>query len=211
MIKIKWFGHDMWKISNENISVITDPFTDIGYKLPQNETADVVLSSHDHFDHNNIQLIKGKPIVINTKGKHNVKGIPIENFETWHDENSGADRGKNLLMKFTISDKTFLHCGDLGHMLSNEMIKKIGKIDVLFIPIGGFYTINAETAHMIVKKISPNIVFPMHYKTTVLDFPIEPKEAYTKLIKTFRKVDSNVLSLSKKDFENKQTIIMNYE
>ena len=211
MLKIKWFGHDMWKISSENVSVITDPFTDIGYQMPQNETADIVLSSHDHFDHNNFKLVKGTPKIVNTKGKYNIKGVDIENFETWHDENKGADRGKNLLMKFSVSEKTFLHCGDLGHMLSDELIKKIGNIDVIFIPVGGFYTIDAMTAKAIVEKISPRIVFPMHYKTPVLDFPIALKEAYLKLISSYRKVDSTELQLTNTDFKVKQTIIMNYE
>ena len=116
MLNIKWFGHSMWKIWNEKVSIITDPFTDIGYPMPENETADIILSSHDHFDHNNIQLIKGNPQVVNTKGKFEIKGVKIETFPVWHDETRGSERGNNLLMKFTISGKTFLHCGDLGHI-----------------------------------------------------------------------------------------------
>lgn len=201
----------MWKIWNDEVSIITDPFTDIGYKIPLNETCDIILSSHDHFDHNNFSLIRGNPEIVNASGKFKIKGIEIETFPVWHDENSGRERGRNLLMKFTVSGKNFLHCGDLGHILDDEIIEKLGKIDVVFIPVGGFYTIDAETAKKIVDKLNPKIIFPMHYKTEVLNFPIAEKERYLNLIENFRKIDENTITLKESDFSQKQAIIMNYE
>jgi L-ascorbate metabolism protein UlaG (beta-lactamase superfamily) len=201
----------MWKIWNEQVSIITDPFTDIGYPLPENETTNIVLSSHDHFDHNNFALISGDFQKINKDGKYNISDVEIEAFPTWHDENEGGKRGKNLLMKFTLEARTFLHCGDLGHDLDNEMISKLGNIDILMIPVGGFYTIDAKTAKNIVDKIKPIITFPMHYKAEVIDFPIAPKEAYLDLISGFRKVDANTLELSNDDFLKNQTIILDYK
>lgn len=211
MIKIKWFGHVMWKISNDEVSIVTDPFTDIGYKMPENVSADILLSSHDHFDHNNFELIKGNPKIIKTSGKFEHKGVKIENYLTWHDENKGADRGDNLMMKFEIGEKIFLHCGDLGHDISDDFIEKLGRIDVLFIPVGGFYTIDAKTAKSIVDRLSPKIVFPMHFKTEAIDFPIAGKEVYTDLVEEVRLVSSTELVLSEEDFDKKQTIVMNYE
>ena len=211
MINIKWFGHSMWKIWNEKVSIITDPFTDIGYPMPENETADIVLSSHDHFDHNNIQLIKGNPQVVNTEGNFEIKGVKIETFPVWHDETNGSERGNNLLMKFTISEKTFLHCGDLGHICTTDVISKLGKIDVLFIPVGGFYTIDAKTAKEIVEMINPVIVFPMHYKTPVLDFPIATIEDYLKLIDDHRQISANEIELTEEDFAKSHTIILDYK
>lgn len=211
MIKIKWFGHSMWKIWNDDVIIITDPFTDIGYPLPKNETADIVLSSHDHYDHNNFALISGEFKKINKEGEYNISGVEIEALPTCHDEENGSNRGKNLMMKFTLAGKVFLHCGDLGHDLNDEMISKLGKIDILLVPIGGFYTIDAETAKCIVEKLNPVITFPMHYKTEVLDFPIACKETYLNLISSFRKVESNTVDLSAEDFENKQTIILDFK
>ena len=211
MINIKWFGHSMWKIWNEKVSIITDPFTDIGYPMPENETADIVLSSHDHFDHNNIQLIKGNPQVVNTEGNFEIKGVNIETFPVWHDETNGSERGSNLLMKFSISGKTFLHCGDLGHICTADMISKLGKIDVLFIPVGGFYTIDAKTAKAIVEMIKPIIIFPMHYKTPVLDFPIATIEEYLKLVDDHKKIPENEIELTEEDFAKSQTIILDYK
>ena len=211
MLNIKWFGHSMWKIRNDEITIITDPFTDIGYKMPENETADILLSSHDHFDHNNYSLIKGNPEIVKSAGDLNVKGVNITMIPTWHDETKGKERGENLLMKFVISGKTLLHCGDLGHLLSDEIFNKLGKIDVLFIPVGGFFTIDADTAQTIVEKINPDIVFPMHYKTDAIDFTIAGKDAYLDLIDDLHEVDSNEIILKENDFDKKQTIILNYE
>ena len=207
MINIKWFGHSMWKVWNEKVSIVIDPFTDIGYPMPENETADIVLSSHDHFDHNNIQLIKGNPQVVNIEGKFEIKGVKIETFPVWHDETQGSERGSNLLMKFTISGKTFLHCGDLGHICTADVISKLGKIDVLFIPVGGFYTIDAKTAKAIVEMIKPIIVFPMHYKTPILDFPIATIEEYLKLSDNHKQISANEIELTEKDFTKPQTIM----
>ena len=211
MINIKWFGHSMWKIWDENVSIITDPFTDIGYPMPENETADIVLTSHDHFDHNNIQLIKGNPQVVNTEGKFEIRGVKIEPFPVWHDETRGSERGSNLLMKFNISGKTFLHCGDLGHICSADVISKLGKIDVLFNPVGGFYTIDAKTAKALVEMINPVIVFPMHFKTPVLDFPIATIEEYLKLTDDHKRISWNEIKLTEKDFVRSQTLIMDYK
>ena len=211
MINIKWFGHSMWKIWNEKVSIITDPFTDIGYPMPENETADIVLSSHDHFDHNNIQLIKGNPQIVNTEGKFEIAGVKIETFPVWHDETQGSERGSNLLMKFTMSGKTFLHCGDLGHICTADVISKLGKIDVLFIPVGGFYTIDAKTAKEIVEMINPVIVFPMHYKTAVLDFPIAKIEEYLKLTDDHKQISKNEIELTEEDFAKSNTIILDYK
>lgn len=211
MIKVKWFGHSMWKIWDDNTSIITDPFTDIGYPMPENETADIVLCSHDHFDHNNISIIQGSPEVVDTEGEFDIHNIHIETLQVWHDNSRGSQRGNNLLMKFTISGKSFLHCGDLGHILVDETIEKLGRIDVIFIPIGGFYTIDAKTAQFIVSKIQPTIIFPMHYKTPVLDFPIAKKEEYLKLIEDYKQIDSNEIELTEDDFRKKQTIILNYK
>jgi len=211
MIKIKWFGHSMWKISNEKVSIITDPFTNIGYPMPKNETADIVISSHDHFDHNNFSLVKGNPEIIKAEGEFDVNGVHFKMFPEWHDENLGKDRGQILLMKFNLDGKNFLHCGDLGRMLPDKTIAELGKVDVIFIPVGGYYTIDAKTAKAIVDKLNPSIVFPMHFKTSVLDFPIAKVDEYLQLIDNYRKIDGNTIVLSENDFQTDQTILLDYE
>jgi len=211
MLKVKWFGHSMWKIWNEDTTVVTDPFTDIGYKVPSEEKADIVMSSHAHFDHNNVSIIKGNPRIISTAGEFEAGKISIKTIPVWHDEEKGKQRGSNLLMKFRLSDLEFLHCGDLGHLPDDDVYSELGNVDVLFIPVGGFYTIDAPTALKIVKKLDPKITFPMHYKTPVLDFPIAGIDEYLKLIDDHLKIDSTEVEIGKYLTDQNTTIILNYE
>jgi len=211
LIKIKWFGHSMWKVWNDDISIVIDPFEYVGYKLPENETADLILSSHDHFDHNNFSLIQGDPQIFDQPGEFEYRSVKIKNIPVWHDDTEGSQRGSNLLMKFTVSGKNFLHCGDLGHIPRENILAELGKIDVLFVPIGGFYTIDASQAKKIVELISPVIVFPMHYKTAVLDFPIATSEPYLEMITDLKVQKGNIITLNKDDFQSAKTIILDYE
>ncbi len=208
--RIQWFGHSMWKVTSNEVSIITDPFEDIGYPMPENETADIVLSSHGHFDHNNFSLIKGQFKKIDDEGTFIEKGVHIEMLPVWHDREHGRQRGRNLLMKFTLEGRTFLHCGDLGHLLDSETLDRLGAIDAMFIPVGGKYTIDAQAALETVKAVNPTIVFPMHYKTPHVRIAIEGVEPYLKMIDGFRKEGSNILTLEDEDFNKKQTILINY-
>ncbi len=208
--RIQWFGHSMWKVATESISVITDPFSDIGYPMPENESADYVLSSHSHYDHNNFNLIRGEFRRIDSEGTFDGKEIDIEMIPVWHDTEHGRQRGKNLLMKFEIEGRTFLHCGDLGHALDRDTLERLGTIDVMFVPVGGTYTLDARDALKTVESVNPKIVFPMHYKTPHVRIDIESVEPYLKMTNGFRKVDSNVVILDDGDFSKKQTIILNY-
>jgi L-ascorbate metabolism protein UlaG (beta-lactamase superfamily) len=99
-------------------------------------------------------------------GEYEKKGIRIQGFATFHDKNQGADRGKNVVYKITIDDVDILHCGDLGHMLKSDVVDEIGNVDVLLIPVGGFYTIGPDEAVDVVSKLEPSVVIPMHYKAT---------------------------------------------
>ena len=76
------------------------------------------------------------------------------------------------MYKFTIDDITLLHAGDLGHMIDDKLIESLGEIDILFIPVGGTYTLDAVIALEVIKKIKPKIAVPMHYKIEGLSLPI---------------------------------------
>jgi len=211
MINVKWFGHSMWKIWNDEVSIITDPFNYIGYKLPENESADIVLCSHAHSDHNNISLINGNPEIYDKPGEYDYKSVKINNIRVWHDDSTGTQRGPNLLMKFTVSGKNFLHCGDLGHIPETSIIAELGRIDVLFVPIGGTFTIDALQAKKVIKLLSPVVIFPMHYKTSVLNFPIKDEKSYKDIIPACKKIDSNQIILTESDFHQQISIFLNYE
>lgn len=179
-MKIKWLGHSCFLItSSEGVKIITDPFDDqVGYEVPSEE-ADIVTTSHDHFDHNNIKAVKGNFVHIKEPGTYSEKGINIRGVATYHDEVGGRKRGRNVIFKFNVDGIEVCHCGDLGHVLTPEQVQEIGKVDVLLIPVGGTYTVDASKASEVVKLIKPAVTIPMHFKTDDIDFPIDGVDKFT--------------------------------
>ena len=173
MLQIRWHGHACWEITNDK-TVVTDPHDgrSIGIPAPSVQ-GDIILVSHDHYDHNSVKTVeKEESKVITDERKRNINGIDIKGFTSFHDEVGGAKRGSNIIFKFNVDELDFCHLGDLGHELDNETAGRIGNIDVLFIPIGGTFTIDDESAWKVIKKLKPKIVIPMHYKIGGLSLPI---------------------------------------
>jgi L-ascorbate metabolism protein UlaG (beta-lactamase superfamily) len=210
MIHIQYFGHSFWKVWNEEIAIVMDPFQDMGFPLPKNLSADVVLSSHDHFDHNNVDLVQNSSVVIRTAGMFNFRSVHFQTYGTFHDEEHGTKRGKNLLMQFTLEDLVFLHCGDLGTMPADDIMKSIMNPDVLFIPVGGFFTIDADKAHELVNILQPKLVFPMHYRSKLVDSKIAPVTDYLSKVENAVQIKSNTLELTAELFQSPKTIIMQF-
>ncbi|WP_238915199.1 MBL fold metallo-hydrolase [Clostridium sp. YIM B02555] len=168
-MKIKWFGQSCFMITSESgIKVLTDPYKKmLGYELPEME-ADIVSTSHNHKDHNNINVVKNSFIHINEPGDFYEHGIEIKGIQTFHDNTSGSKRGQNTVYNFNIDDINICHCGDLGHVLDANQIEEIGNVHILLLPIGGLATINAFDAVQVMKQLNPTIVIPMHYRTKAL-------------------------------------------
>lgn len=174
-MKAKWLGHACFLITSEaGLKIIADPYIEgSGIKYsPVNESADIVTVSHDHFDHNNVSAVKGNPEVVKSSGTKTVKGVQFKGVPTYHDESKGSQRGNNIVFCFTIDGIRICHLGDLGHDLSKEEITEIGDVDVLLIPVGGFFTIDSKVATRVCESLKPKVIVPMHFKTSKLDFPI---------------------------------------
>jgi L-ascorbate metabolism protein UlaG (beta-lactamase superfamily) len=173
-MKVKWLGHSAFLITSESgIRIITDPYkTDdmLTYGKIE-ETADIVTVSHEHGDHNNVAAVRGKPQVIRKTSE--AKGIKFRGVATSHDDSGGSRRGSNTIFCFTVDGLNICHLGDLGHPLSDKQITEIGKVDVLLIPVGGSFTIDAKTAGQICDRLKPKVVMPMHYKTEKCNLPLE--------------------------------------
>jgi L-ascorbate metabolism protein UlaG (beta-lactamase superfamily) len=183
---ISWYGHSCFKIQTkpqrgaEEVVVFTDPFDkSIGLKPPQGN-ADLVLISHEHFDHNNAKSLKGDPFVIDAGGEYSFKDVYVEGISSFHDNEKGALRGLNNIYVIQSEDLTVCHLGDLGHILTEKQIDAIGEVDILMIPIGGTYTIDAKEAEKVIAQIDPKIIIPMHYKIPGLKVEIAGEEEFAK-------------------------------
>lgn len=164
-MKITYFGHSCFRLVEDGYAIVIDPFKDVeGYKDVKT-TADMVLCSHDHFDHNAVTGVKRK-----VSGVENPFLITM--MQTFHDEKMGQERGKNLVHIISVKDKTYVHLGDLGHILNDKQVSYIKNCYCLFIPIGGTYTINIEKALQVIEKVNPQIVIPMHYKNGKYGFSV---------------------------------------
>jgi L-ascorbate metabolism protein UlaG (beta-lactamase superfamily) len=180
-MKIKYLAHASFLItSGSGTRIITDPYeVSGGVKHGAiTEAADIVTVSHEHGDHNNAAAVKGNPTVVRESTE--VKGIKIRTVSTAHDETGGSQRGKNNIYCFQVDGVDVCHAGDLGHELTAAQVKEIGKVDVLMLPVGGFFTIDAKTATKVCDQLKPKVIIPMHFKTEKLDFPIKGVDDFLK-------------------------------
>lgn len=178
-MKIWWRGHSSFIIETEGKRIVTDPFDDkLGYPLKPLK-ADIVTVSHDHWDHNAVETIQGRPRVIRDIGSTDIDGIRLEGIASFHDQKAGRKRGPNIIFKITAEGLTLVHLGDLGHSLDRAQIEQIGYVDILLVPVGGTYTIDAGEAQALVTELRPKIVVPMHFSTPHLSFSLAPLERFT--------------------------------
>jgi L-ascorbate metabolism protein UlaG (beta-lactamase superfamily) len=202
-MKIKWFGHACFLFTSAaGVKIITDPYKSgdpINYG-EVNESADVVLISHEHFDHNYPAAVKGTPLIIKATGNSEAKGIKFKGIPVFHDDTNGSQRGKNTIFVFEIDGLRICHLGDLGHVPDKKLIADIGKVDIVFVPVGGLYTIDGNTATEVIAKLSPKVVIPMHFLTPKLDAnkfgQVSGPENFLKGKNNIRRLDTSEFDIS---------------
>ena len=186
---LTWYGHSCFLLESDEGSAVFDPYAPgsvPGLTLPA-LTADAAFCSHQHADHN---YAKGVAL----SGKNPT--FKTCQFDCFHDDAKGALRGQNRITVIEAENLRVAHFGDLGHMLSDEQLATLGKIDVLLIPVGGYYTIDAVTAHALVEKIKPRVVIPMHYRGEGFGYDvISPVDDFLKLSNNVRDIDSSSVKL----------------
>jgi L-ascorbate metabolism protein UlaG (beta-lactamase superfamily) len=195
-MKIKWLAHAAFLItSDKGTRIITDPYaTTESLRYGEiEESADIVTISHSHTDHSNVAAVKGSPQIV--KGSTEARGIKIRGIATAHDNSGGRERGSNTIFCFEIDGLNFCHAGDLGHLLTDEQAAAIGKVDILLIPVGGFFTIDARTADRVCEQLRPKVIIPMHYKTDKLDFPIAGVDEFIKGKSNVTRVDGSEIEI----------------
>lgn len=169
-MEITYLGHSSFKLKGKNGTVVIDPYNDdVGFKLP-NVSADIIVVSHQHYDHNATGKVSGttrraKPFIVSEPGEYEVGGISVFGIPSYHDDEKGAKRGLNTIFTMLIDDVLVCHLGDLGHALTNEQVTQIGSIDVLLCPVGGEFTIGPKIAVKTIHELEPSYIIPMHYRT----------------------------------------------
>lgn len=183
-------GHAKFLIEMKNgLRLVTDPYdAACGYPVTS-VPADVVLVSHDHHDHAAVDTVPPtprawrRPRVIDQAGEYDLEdGISVTAVKAFHDAERGTKRGSTLLFAIRAEGLNILHLGDLGHLPTPEQCRTLGDADVLMLPVGGYFTIDAEDAKRTAELLHARVVLPMHYRTSAnADWPITPVDAFTAL------------------------------
>jgi L-ascorbate metabolism protein UlaG (beta-lactamase superfamily) len=217
---IQYYGHSCFKLTTkpagrgqDDVTIFLDPFDKaIGLRPPQG-SADMVLVTHDHHDHNNVEAIKGEPYVIDIPGEYSVKGVNIVGMKTFHDKKEGTERGANTIYMLETEELRICHMGDLGHTLSEKELETINGVNILMIPIGGKYTLDGKEAVDIIKKIEPEIVIPIHYKINGSTVDVDDEKKFCKEMGSCPREKVSKINIKKKDLEGKsmEVILMGIE
>ena len=210
-MKIEYLGHSCFKLTESTgTSIVCDPYEgSIGFDMGK-VSADAVTVSHGHYDHNNVKAVKGNPIILDKECSHELSGVEIDAIKSFHDKQRGKKRGENLIFKFRMDGIDICHLGDLGEDCSSELIDLLLPVNVLLIPVGGNYTINAEMAKEYVDRIMPDIVIPMHYKSRDCKLDISKVDEFTELFdeECVEEVEGNTLELMRSDFDGETKVIV---
>ena len=212
---ISWLGQSCFKLQDKmngrDITVVLDPFSPshTGLKLPANLSADVVTISHQHKDHNFLSGVSGQPFVIDMAGEYEIGGLFIDGVDSDHDQQGGAKRGHNLIFRLGFSDLVVTHLGDLGSTLEAKQLERLAGTDILLVPVGGYYTLDAKQAIEVINQIEPKIVIPMPYKLPGLSFNLAAVDDFVKAI-GLAPIYEDKLKVVRRDLdsENLQLIIL---
>lgn len=191
-MRIEWYGQSAFHVSSSEASVFIDPFGDLSpltgrgmkfdYPPIAGVEAELVLVTHEHLDHNGVEVIGGDPTVLrSTAGRHSSPVGEIVGVASEHDDAAGTERGPNTIFNFELEGLRVCHFGDFGQSaLREKQAEAIGAVDLLFLPVGGGPTIGATQARAIVERLRPQWVVPMHYRTPRISF-LEPADEFLEL------------------------------
>ncbi len=211
-MKIKWLGHSSFLITNERgINILTDPFDEtLGYPMTK-EKINIITISHEHYDHNNTMGIKGKPVVLKGPVNRDTHKMIIKGLLSYHDSVYGKYRGENTIFVIKTDNMVLCHLGDLGHLLDDSQLGEIAHVDILFIPVGGHFTINHLQANQVIEQIKPKIVIPMHYKTDAIKWSIDPLSVFLNKKQNIKIIGKNFFEINKSTLPDKTSIyVLNY-
>ena len=218
-MQIQWFGQSAFRLAADSATVVVDPLGDVsamaargGLRLeyPQIEgvSADLVLVTHEHRDHNGVDRIDGDPTVLrSTAGRLQSPIGEVLAVASEHDDEAGTSRGPNTIFVFELDGARVAHFGDFGQRaLRDEQAAAIGAVDLLFVPVGGSATIDAEQAAAVVERLGPRWIVPMHYRTHRVDF-LDTADAFLERMANVVRLESSTFDTAELPAAGPLTIV----
>ncbi|RLG77658.1 MAG: Zn-dependent hydrolase [Thermoprotei archaeon] len=211
---IRWHGHACFEIKTGNFTIVLDPHDghSLGIKPPRVE-ADVVLITHEHFDHNAYQLVaKGSAKILRmAEGEHQVNNVKIRGVKAYHDTVKGRRRGEVVMYRVEAEGISVAHLGDLGHVLEDEHVRALRPVDVLLVPVGGVYTVGPHESWQVIELLDPQVVIPMHYWVEGLNLPLKRVDNFLGLVRdpwSVERLTTNYVELKKESIPSKKILIL---
>lgn len=207
MAEIRWFGHNCFRIRAKEATVITDPVgKSTGYQMAK-QTADVVLLSHEHDGHANLNAVKPGYQTVRGPGEYEMHDVFITGIRTYHDAENGKVSGYNTAYLIEVEGMSFCHLGDLGHSLNDAHLEALNSCDVLMIPVGGGSVISVEVAAEMIGQLEPKVVLPMQYATAIGDKKLGGLEPFCKALGTAVPTPEEKLTLRSSDLTETMRLV----
>ncbi len=213
-MKLRYLGHAAFELVSEGgTKIVFDPYESGSYDGalkygPISGRYDLAVVSHDHADHSDPDVKARAGNVVDGPGTFDFEGIRVVSMPTFHDESGGSERGKNLVSVVELDGMRIAHLGDLGHPLGAEELAALDAVDVLFIPVGGHFTIDATAAAALIAEVKPGIAVPMHFKTGKVDFPIAPVDEFTGLMENVETVGGSEFDVTKDEIPGATKVVV---
>jgi L-ascorbate metabolism protein UlaG (beta-lactamase superfamily) len=218
-MRVEWFGQSAFALSAAGSTVAIDPFGDLSaiadkgvrweYPAITGVAAELLLVTHEHFDHNGVEAIGGSPTVLrSTAGRLSSPLGEVAAIASEHDKAAGTERGPNTIFAFELDGLRVCHMGDFGQRaLREEQVAAIGPVDLLFLPVGGGPTIGAEQAAAVLERLSPRWAVPMHYQTPRIGF-LETADAFLALCPRVERLDTTAFETDRLPGEGATTVVV---
>lgn len=212
-VRITWLGRAYFLVETASVRIAIDPCKEGDFwKAPTRETtADLVLTTHDHGDHDAVEVVKGAKATLRSKfatGEETAAGVKVKYVLTDHDDRGGRDRGKNTIYVVELEGLRIAHAGDLGHVLTDEQVKAVGSIDILLLPVGGRYTLELNEAGDVCDQLKPRVVIPMHAKTEATPDLVHTVDEFARKAKNVRRIEGRSATFSKSSLPSESEVVV---
>ncbi len=207
---IEWHGHSYFTITYSDYKLIVDPHDGGSLNIPTHRSkADAVLITHNHYDHNAVEVVDSPTVVKWKRGSFNMGPFRIQGLASYHDKAGGELRGENTIYVIEAGGMRIAHLGDIGHLPDEDLSRSLSGIDILMVPVGGVYTIDASEAWEIVKELEPRLVIPMHFWVPYSTLPLDPLDRFINIAKTRRlRLEEPVIRVTPEVLPGKPTVVV---
>ncbi|MEB3805908.1 MAG: MBL fold metallo-hydrolase [Desulfurococcales archaeon] len=209
-IEIRWHGHSYFTVKHEGYTIALDPHDGGSLNLPETRVAaDAVLVTHNHYDHNAVEMVTTKRVVKWRRGEFELGPLLVRGLPSYHDKSRGQLRGDNTIYIVDASGLKLAHLGDIGHLPGEDLLEKLRGMHIIMIPVGGVYTIDAHEAWELIQLVEPPLVIPMHFWTPYSTLPLDPLDRFLSISKARRlRLENRLLKITRDELPEKTTVVV---